>query len=71
VPAKLTDECGRCGMPAPPQTKLCLECWQDVCGEIQDRVVWCFNHDGYHSERFRHAVEDAVRFLLWKDGELD
>lgn len=57
-------ECGFCGLDCDPLKKFCEDCWDDVPGELQDRVRSAAQ-SGVEA-RFMNAVEGCIKFLIWK-----
>lgn len=56
----------RCKAQTPPGHAMCQGCWEKVPREIQERVAeaWC---PDFATNKLRHAVTDAVRFLIHSD----
>lgn len=56
--------CGFCGLECPPDRKMCEDCWDDVPGELQDRVRSARASDV--EARYMNAIEGCIKFLIWR-----
>lgn len=64
----MTDVCAYCGAEANDDRRFCGDCWDDLPGEIKDRIAVVWQAGGF-SDRFVNAVEGAIKFLVWLDGQ--
>lgn len=62
-------DCTYCGCPADSDYGFCVGCWQDLCGELQERIIFVRNQCGKSCEHFANVIKTALRFLIWLDED--